>query len=1145
MTDRPRAQDAAERERAVLHEGSVLVQAPAGSGKTTLLVQRFLRVLAMVETPESVLALTFTRRAALEMRERVLRALESTRDPRCGAQLDATTLALAAAAAEALAAHGVDLLAHPSRLRIETIDAFNGWLAANLPLDTGFGQRPPVEDDARALYREAAERTLAHADDDEFGAAIERVLDRGDQRHDRLADLIAEMLPGRERWLPRLAGGLRAAVDPGAEVLAAVRERFEEDLALLVGRVLAEAADRLGAERLAAFSAVLHAVASRADAPARLAPWSADGSTARPTAADLPRWAALAAIVLNANGQVRGRITVTEGFAPKAPEKSVMLDLLREVGRDRLAVVALDAVRRLPPPVYGEQDWERVRDVGRVLVLAAAQLERVFRERGRIDFPAVSIAARRALGEPEAPTDLALRLDYRLNHVLIDEFQDTSGAQLDLLRALTAGWQEGDGRSVFCVGDPMQSIYGFRDAEVRAFLDLAEVGLGALRFTVLRLTDNFRAAPPLVDWINATFARVLPARDDRDRGAIAFRASRAARSAEGARHDGVCLAAFASPEEEAAAVAARIAERREQEPDWRIAVLVRAKRHARAIAAALRARSLAFRAVDIEPLADRPAVRDLVSLARALLHLGDRGAWLALLRAPWAGLALADLLRLARAAPTVYEALADETALAALAPAARARCRELHAVLESALRGAGDGRFSRHLERVWLALGGPACAAGDADLRDAERAFARLRELERRGLPDPAELAGEFTDLYARDADGGAVEIMTIHKAKGLEFDCVLLPALERGITARGNDFLLSLQFSRPGRDGLIMAARPAIGADADPLFEFLRREARLGANLEAERLLYVGCTRAKHDLWLSAVTGDPGESAGIDPAREDGVCGDPAAGADSVTRSAADGRPFSPRAGSLLGVLWPLVGADFGPPAPARAARTQAPEDDARRLPPLRRLAEGWSAPPIERAFASPVDPFALVARTPTPQFDWVGETARHVGTAVHAELQRLDPERDDEASLEARGPRLRRWLESRGVPAAMLDAATRRALAALRAVLADPRGRWILAGGRRDDLREQAFSGVHAGTVIHAVFDRSFIDEQGVRWVIDYKTSAHEGGGEQSFLDREVERYRPQMARYALLARGLGPEPVRLGLYFPLMRAWREWPA
>src|SRR6202142_2491175 len=150
-------------------------------------------------------------------------------------------------------------------------------------------------------------------------------------------------------------------------------------------------------------------------------------------------------------------------------------------------------------------------------------MDGVFREQGAVDFSAVSIAGLRALGNVDAPTDLSLRLDYRLQHILVDEFQDTSSSQLELVRLLTAGWQQGDGRSVFCVGDPMQSIYGFRQAEVRAFLELAEDGIGELRFEVQRLSSNFRSDRILVDWINACFSRIMPRDDDRERGALAFR----------------------------------------------------------------------------------------------------------------------------------------------------------------------------------------------------------------------------------------------------------------------------------------------------------------------------------------------------------------------------------------------------------------------------------------------------------------------------------------------------------------------------------------------------------------------------------------------------------------------------------------------
>jgi ATP-dependent exoDNAse (exonuclease V) beta subunit len=208
----------------------------------------------------------------------------------------------------------------------------------------------------------------------------------------------------------------------------------------------------------------------------------------------------------------------------------------------------------------------------------------------------------------------------------------------------------------------------------------------------------------------------------------------------------------------------------------------------------------------------------------------------------------------------------------------------------------------------------------------------------------------------------------------------------------------------------------------------------------------------------------------------------------------------------------------------------------------PLCRVPRGWT--PV--SFAAPFDaalPAAGVPLQEAPLFDWAGETARRVGSLVHAELQAMDLKRSGEAAIRGREAHFKRWLALAGVRPEHLAQASARAMSALIAVHRDPRGRWILADGYRDDLREHAISGTWRGEVVHAVFDRSFIDERAIRWVIDYKTSQHSGGGLEEFLGREVERYRPQLERYAALARKLGPEPVRVGLYFPLMGAWREW--
>ena len=1104
--------DAGARQHAVDSKGSVLVQAPAGSGKTTLLAQRYLRLLANVDAPERILALTFTRRAAQEMRERVMKALQSP------------TSELGMAAQRRMSELELDLLRHPARLRIETIDAFNAWLAGQLPITAGAGSRLNLTDNAKPLYEEAARRALAHDLTDPFGQAVDRVLEMDDQRWLSLVRLISEMLPTRDGWLPLLAGHLHAATPLDETQLQQIRRYLDEDLHLLVSRSLRTAYEVVGLEKLESLCRLVHAAAKRIeDPPPTLSAWAADGCALTADAEHIERWRGLADMLLTKQNEFRKQVTKNEGFPPKSPDKAPMLDLITELGREPAALRALVEIRSLPDPRYDDAQWGRVREVAQVLVLAAAELDQVFRERGAVDFPTVSMAAVRALGSADAPTDLSLRLDYRLQHILVDEFQDTSSAQLELVKLLTSGWQHGDGRSIFCVGDPMQSIYGFRQAEVRAFLELAEEGIGEVQFDVERLRSNFRSDKTLVEWINTCFSRILPRTDDRERGAIAFRPSEAARrpmSDDGVVADaGVSLRGFATRLEEADAIAELIAVELARHPQWRVVVLVRARSHAREIAVSLRARAMHFRAVDIEPLQDRPVVRDLVMLIGALLHLGDRTAWLALLRAPWVGLTLADLLRVARARPVIWEALLDDAVLSELSPDGRERCRRVRDTLEAAFLNRHASSVARWVEQTWLALGGPACFPSADDLGHVATVLTRLRELEEQGLPDPADLVQSFSDLYAEHRGEASVEIMTIHKSKGLEFDLVVVPALDKHIPGNRSQLLLSHEFARAGRSGLVMAARPGVGGEADRLFDYLRHQTRDAANLEAERLLYVACTRAKWQLHLTAVVNANSEA--------DGAAGD----------------EWKPRAGSLLSVLWPVCREGFTLTVPEdltdEAAQRAAAE--APRGGPLHRVPSAWS-PPEYRGSAVP-EASMQSARTETPVFDWAGETARRVGSLVHAELQLMDLAASDAASIKNRLDHYRAWLALHGVPDERLHDASARVMAALIAVHGDERGRWILQKGYRDDFREHALSGLWQGEVVRVVFDRSFIDQDGVRWVIDYKTSLHAGGNLDEFLEREVERYRPQLDRYAHFARKLGPEPVRVGLYFPLMGAWRHW--
>jgi ATP-dependent exoDNAse (exonuclease V) beta subunit len=698
-----------------------------------------------------------------------------------------------------------------------------------------------------------------------------------------------------------------------------------------------------------------------------------------------------------------------------------------------------------------------------------------------------------------------------------------------LLEALTAGWVDGDGRTLFCVGDPMQSIYRFRQAEVGLFLRTRDHGLGSIRPQPLMLERNFRSAAELVGWFNEVFAHALPARDDLQRGAVRHAVSVAARKARG--KPAVTVHCRFSPDlqSEAVEIATLVATYRERTPEKRVGVLVRQRQHVRRVAAELRKRALRFQAVELEPLIAQPVVRDLLALTRALLHLGDRTAWLALLRSPCCGSTLGDLEALTRGAEseTCWELLHDAKRLAALSADGQARLQAILQVLDPARELGGRLPVRSWVERTWLSLGGPAAVAESRGLEDAETFFERLHELERRGpLPAGGALDAAFEELYAT-TDAAApqeLQVMTIHKAKGLEFDIVILPGVGRGRERSVQPLLRWLEVPRSERDtGLLLAPIERTGSGGDVLYDYLSlREAEREA-FERARLLYVATTRAREHLHLFGHV---------------------------RTKRPDQTELGEPESQSLLALMWPSVRAEF-----ERAFERGLREHDSvsqfeLALPQptagIDRHAAGWRLPQpppsVEGHRRGEIRPDLALLR---PEFDWAGETRRHIGTVVHGELERWagSPTMPTAPAIDASRGRVRRRLEARGVPAEHLDSAVGVILRALHHTSTDSRGRWIFDPAHRERRAEQALSGVVDGQVVHAVLDRTFIDAAGTRWIVDFKTGSHEGGAVQAFLDAEVERYRPQLTLYARLIRGLAAEPVRVGHYFPLLGAWREW--
>jgi ATP-dependent exoDNAse (exonuclease V) beta subunit len=373
-------------------------------------------------------------------------------------------------------------------------------------------------------------------------------------------------------------------------------------------------------------------------------------------------------------------------------------------------------------------------------------------------------------------------------------------------------------------------------------------------------------------------------------------------------------------------------------------------------------------------------------------------------------------------------------------------------------------------------------------------------------------------------ADAGApprLQIMTLHHAKGLEFDVVILPGLARSLKGDDPQLLEWMECEAAGAAplGWLLAARGTRG-NQEPAAEYIRRRRQKMAEEERKRKLYVAATRARRRLHLFA---------GLPIAR------------DGVAR---------PRALMPLAPLWPAleeqVRRQLQPmiedAAVARAARAAAAAAPETQVAPalLRRMPEGWRPAAARAGVGWNAAAMPRPVESLTRLHHGAAALTRRIGTAVHAMLRLLALR----GELQWQAAELERALRQAGVAPAALAAARARARQALQQTVADARGRWILAA-HAEAHNEWPLTGLAGGALHRVVVDRSFVsdeDGQAVRWIIDYKSASHEGGDRESFLDRQEELYRPQLQLYAALAGGLETRPIRCGLYFPLLGAWRE---
>lgn len=1208
---KPPPPDQAQRNAALDTTRSILVQAPAGSGKTDLLTRRFLALLSQVEDPAHVVAITFTKAAAAEMRHRILSELEKASKSGAPTSGAFSMESLARRALDHSRTLGWQLLDLPAQLRISTIDSFCREIAIRQPLLSGFGSDLRVDERPLELYRRAARRTLQKIDanDATIAAALDDLLLWRDNNWSELETQLVEMLQKRDSWMHDFVldhapdwNELRARLE--APFLRTVRAAV-----LVLGALLDQVPGAaFEARELACFACENCAddrykdLAELADFPT--GPFDTQDSAEEAQAA----FRCLAELVLKKdkkNRLFRQSVNRSNGFPP-GPEKSRLLALIEDLRRVDGFEAALGDLDSLPTVRYTEDDWRIVRACFVLLRQAAGELHIVFAESGAVDFTEVAQLAQRVLSaEDGTPSDAAIEIADGIHHLLVDEFQDTSRRQHKLLADIAAAWPDTAGRSLFVVGDPMQSIYSFRDADAELFSRVRQYGLeipgnDSLIFQFVPLAANFRTQPALVHEVNTTFERVFAVDDG---SGVTFSPS------VPAREGGFDLFPRLSPhlkfmprngpsdsldapaqlqkqaiQQERESVrtlqtneildlirgfAGSFAHARVHDEKFRVAVLGRTRKALEPIAMALRQAGFPFRAVDLEPLRDRPEVLDALALGRALLNPFDRVAWLGVLRAPWCGLTLAELHSVSGGDDAqllerpIPQLLAERIGLLPdTTRSAAQRVLDTVASVASIVASSPTATFGTWLEQVWMRIGGPYCvnAQARANLDLLWRCLDTLRNGAQDFLGSALNLALEtLTAIPDPEADANCgVQLMTIHKSKGLEFEVVIVPELH-ALAAMTRSKLLAWQergLPEPDSTGqvteFLVAPMQTKGAERSATKQWVDRILRAREAQEMRRILYVAATRAREELHLFARPEYRREAAGprlVDPINSLLATASPAFG--EYVRScfeewkSAQAKPLPAESGTLHSIAATAASNLYLMHAPLRPTRL-------RRLPPALEL-------------DTPAGSISHPASVPTGlgQEDSYrrhegGIASRALGTAVHRMLEETSRLRltldwpGVAAPLHEMQLRIAAQIRSSGIPQEEARSIAARAFKFVQQALAEPAGQWILSP-HPGAASEAAWSGVVNDAVRTIRVDRVFragleplSTGEDALWIVDYKTAHAEGLEPSTALAELRSLFAPQLEAYAAILRRRKREtlPIRAGLYYPRMLAFDWWP-
>lgn len=1109
--------DIQQRQQALNPLTSVCVTAPAGSGKTELLSQRVLTLLARVQKPEEVLAITFTRKAAAEMHSRIMAALKRAADePEPAEDYLKQTWQLANDALANDKRHDWQLLNNPQRLKVQTIDSFCAYLTQQLPISSKLGVQAAVTEDCSDSYQLAVENVLALLEtDSNFADELACLLEHYDNNLQALSNLLVKLLLTRDQWLFHI-------------FLEQHSENPQQGLENTLNTIVTEHLSRLRQKLLVYAGDLIPLLAYAADhldveKPGLLPELKGIEGLPDASPENLLLWKALTSCLLTKSGSWAKRLTKSNGFPTETNDgdkklakanKEALLALIAEMKKQDGLLQLLTELEFLPAVQYDPQQWQVLHALTKVLPVLVAQLQLAFSENNHIDFTQLSLSALSALGNAMEPSELQLYLDQRISHILIDEYQDTSYIQFKLLERLTEAWPEFNEQNpdapntLFIVGDGMQSIYSFRAANVGLFLKIKQFGINDIQLADQPLCVNFRSTPNVVEWNNRVFSQAFPKESDIARGAVNYSNATAFKSDTISRVEvHGCAAAQKDKTLEAEKVVALTQQHFQCNPNGSIAILVRGRNHITEILPALQKAGIDWLATDFDSLDNLSPVRDLLVLTKAMLNQFDRLSWAALMRSPLIGIDNTDLHKLFKHSNkynSCLDLLSDPELLNQLQESTQLRLSHTLPIIKLAMAGRMRLSLRLWIEGLWQQLGGVLCLKDAANYSLAESYFNLLEQHQKAGrIDDWARFETAMGRLFAKSQSTAAnpVQIMTIHKSKGLEFDTVILPGLGRKGANNDKSLLLFKEYNtEQGSTELVMSPLYATAKESDAIYKYLHNEAKYSEELEKTRLLYVATTRAVNNLYLLFSTQN--------------------------TEKAED-NSFKPTAGSLLTSIWSAVKDEVNwSIVNEEIQQIDLISDNNSDVLQFYRVPASFVLPLLHSnnplsAYYLERDYHEAENRLLFPNNDDVVESKNaYLGTVLHKVFESIASRSSgSDFWLKLDKSAKKAWLlalsNSLSLPQALQDELIEDVSNTLEKTLKQPMMQWVLKK-RNCQANEFPILQLAKGSQRLAIIDRLFVDED-VLWLLDYKTaSPADEISEEQFLKAEIQQYQQQLQAY-----------------------------